>query len=75
MDVEQIVAGLSRDQRELFMHPLLCEGGFIKRPVGKEPVLALPAPCIDLVTTRLGYEKFKLSELGLAVRAHLEIQP
>ena len=71
MDAEQIAAGLSAAQKDHFLHPMLAKGWFYKGLLGKTSI-AMPAGCIEHVTTRPGYQKYYLTETGLAVRAILE---
>lgn len=71
-DVDSIVAGLSEAQRELLLHPSYGQGGFLERAVSNEPVVMPPIRCIDYFASGPGYEKARLTPLGLAVRAKLE---
>jgi hypothetical protein len=71
MTDQEIADSLSEAQRDQFLHPLLASGWYYKAPLGSTTI-AMPPDCIEHVTTRPGYVKYKLTETGLRVRALLE---
>ena len=70
-EAQEILDKLTEAQKRRFLHPVLAQGWLYKGFLGR-PRIAMPADCIEYVTTRPGYEKYRLTPLGLAVRALLE---
>ena len=70
-DAKAILEGLTEAQKRQFLHDLLVEGWYYKAPLGSTEI-AMPPDCIDFVTTRPGYIKYRLTPLGLQVRALIE---